>query len=86
MSDTQTTADIDRKSAGQRRGAAALPDRPTSRELKPLLRLWPYVRRRGAIFWPALILLLGGVALTLYLPVVFQAYAPIKANRFYPSS
>ncbi len=70
MTDTQSSVDADRKAAQTRRGAAALPDRPTSRKLRPLLLLWPYVSRHALIFWPALAMLIGGVALTLYLPEV----------------
>ena len=69
MADGQNAIEEDR-SAGQKRGAAAIPDRPTSRDLKPLRLLWPYVARRPGIFWPAILLLLGGVALTLALPIV----------------
>ena len=70
MSDTENSVEYDRKAAGRRRGAAALPDRPKGKSLKPLLKLAPYVQRRPTIFWPAILLLLGGVVLTLYLPDV----------------
>ena len=72
MAEQQSQADLDRKTGTQKRGSAALPDRPTSRKMRPLLDLWPYVARRGLIFWPAIILLLAGVAITLYLPVVLR--------------
>lgn len=38
--------------------------------MRPLLKLAPYVKRRPSIFWPAILLLFAGVALTLYLPAV----------------
>ncbi len=72
MTEHQTQADIDRKTGTQKRGSAALPDRPRSKKLRPLLQLWPYVAGRGVIFWPALLLLLAGVGITLYLPVVLR--------------
>ena len=70
MSDQDSTVDADRKSVGRRRGATALPDRPKGRSMRPLVKLLPYVQRRGLIFWPAIVLLLAGVGLTLYLPAV----------------
>lgn len=72
MTEHNTQADIDRKTGTQKRGSAALPDRPRSKKIGPLLKLWPYVAGRGAIFWPALLLLLAGVGITLYLPVVLR--------------
>ncbi len=72
MTEQQTQADIDRKTGTRRGGSAGLPDRPKSKKLRPLLQLWPYVAGRGAIFWPALLLLLAGVGITLYLPVVLR--------------
>ncbi|MBB34634.1 MAG: ABC transporter [Hirschia sp.] len=70
MSTSDNSVDADRKAANTRRGAAALPDRPKGRSVKPLAKLWPYVHRRPLIFWPAILLLLIGVGLTLFLPFI----------------
>ncbi len=72
MADTQTQTDLDRKVGTRRRGAAGLPNRPPGRDLKPLVKLVPYVARRGTIFWPAILLLLLAVGLTLSVPVVLR--------------
>ena len=67
MNDAQSQAEMDRKQGAAHGGAGALPDRPQGKSLAPLAMLWPYALRHKAIFWPAILLLLLGVGLTLSL-------------------
>lgn len=65
MTDAQSDIGADRRQAV----AGAAPERPRAKSLKPLLSLWPYVARRPAILWPAVLFLFISVGFNLSLSI-----------------
>ncbi|MEL7482690.1 MAG: ABC transporter transmembrane domain-containing protein, partial [Pseudomonadota bacterium] len=68
MSDQANTVIEDRRE-GTPTGGAAI-DRPKARSVKPLMMLWPYARKHPVTVGMALIFLLLGTVVTLFIPLL----------------